>query len=123
FVDRDMVMMFHGGGVGHKNVHEATDVFLQDRHLSNVLQDNNNDIEELEEGRNDSEEADHISVEQVKEKEDYGYENSMEQENLNEASGIDNDEWDNEQELDILSPEDGDEYIESLDDLLGYTDD
>jgi hypothetical protein len=31
FVDRDMMMRFHGGGVGHKSTREVTDQFLDDR--------------------------------------------------------------------------------------------
>ncbi|KAF8887132.1 hypothetical protein BD779DRAFT_1611603 [Infundibulicybe gibba] len=34
FADRDMVMRFRGGGVGHKSCREATDRFLDDRHES-----------------------------------------------------------------------------------------
>jgi hypothetical protein len=31
FVDRDMMMRYRGGGVGHKSTRNATNVFLRDR--------------------------------------------------------------------------------------------
>jgi hypothetical protein len=31
FVDRDMLMRFRGGGVGHRTTREATNIFLDDR--------------------------------------------------------------------------------------------
>lgn len=31
FVDHDMIMQFHGGGVGHKSTRNATDQLLDDR--------------------------------------------------------------------------------------------
>ncbi|KAH0584588.1 hypothetical protein H2248_010122 [Termitomyces sp. 'cryptogamus'] len=128
FMDRDMLMRFQGSSIGHKNVHEATDVFHDDRHPTDILlQDNNfNDRETPAElCKDDSKEIDDPEPE-VKEEEDYGYVNSMEQDTFSEdeAPGdMDNDEWKNESELDILGPEDGDECLNNLDDLLGYTDD
>ena len=37
FVDRDMVMQFCGGGVGHKAIRKATDSFLRDQDLLDLV--------------------------------------------------------------------------------------
>ncbi|KAF9237846.1 hypothetical protein BU15DRAFT_75648 [Melanogaster broomeanus] len=37
FVDRDMVMRYRGGGVGHRSTHEATRVLLHDRDVLDAL--------------------------------------------------------------------------------------
>jgi hypothetical protein len=39
FADRDAVMRFRGGGIGHKSTCEATDQFLQDRDILNLIND------------------------------------------------------------------------------------
>ncbi|KAF8625106.1 hypothetical protein AX17_006931 [Amanita inopinata Kibby_2008] len=36
FVDRDMVMRYRGGGVGHHTVRKATNIFLEDRHATDT---------------------------------------------------------------------------------------
>ena len=48
FVDRDMMMRFRGGGVGHKSVQKATDYFLQDRFPDDNVDLNIEDDEDVE---------------------------------------------------------------------------
>ncbi|KAH0589964.1 hypothetical protein H2248_000149 [Termitomyces sp. 'cryptogamus'] len=117
---RDMLMRFWGSGVGHKNVHEATDVFHNDRHPT----DDGETPAELCEDY--SKEIDPVPEVLHNKKEDHGYVNPMEQDTFfkNGAPGeMFNNLWENEPELDILGPEDGNECLKNLDDLLGYTDD
>lgn len=66
-----MIMWFQGSGVGHKNVCEATNIFLNDRHVTDMLQDS---LLDKEAGKYDGRNTNHAVDKQVQEKEeDYGY--------------------------------------------------
>ena len=43
FVDRDMVMRYRGGGIGHKSTRRATDFFKNDRHPLGIEHPNGSD--------------------------------------------------------------------------------
>ncbi|KAG5335660.1 hypothetical protein C0989_000836 [Termitomyces sp. Mn162] len=106
-----MLMRFRGSGIGHKNVCEATHVFHDDRHPTDILlQDNNfNDRETPAELCEDDSEEINDPEPEVEEEEDYGYVDPMEQDTFSEdeAPGdMDDGGWENEPELDILGPED-----------------
>ncbi|KAG1771856.1 hypothetical protein EDD22DRAFT_947850 [Suillus occidentalis] len=82
FVDRDMLMQFRGGGIGHKSTHESTAVFLEDHDpLDEIAQD-------------DSEEGSDSGIDQANDPVDGS--TSMVQ---NQATG-DEDEEDIESEMD-----------------------
>ncbi|KAG6894139.1 hypothetical protein C0992_007386 [Termitomyces sp. T32_za158] len=121
FVDRDMIMRFYGGGVGHNNVREATNIFLDDRHTTDK---HPNDGVEHNDSESDTEDISGDTAQNVQQEEDdYGYANPMNQQELDEEpDGLDESEREDNLELDFLGPEDGDECIETLDELLGYTD-
>ncbi|KAG6827318.1 hypothetical protein H0H92_012339 [Tricholoma furcatifolium] len=113
FVDRDMIMRFRGGGVGHKSTREATDVFLSDRHRTDERRDDDS-----------NDKANDIQDTTIHDEEDdYGYEDPMDQ----RVSDDDDDgEADHEHELgedddlDELGPEDGDGDNDDAETLLGY---
>ncbi|KAG2336702.1 hypothetical protein BDR05DRAFT_896368 [Suillus weaverae] len=55
FVDRDMLMRFRGGGVGHRTTREATNIFLDDRDPLDTHQASAAVVHTGEEGSNDDE--------------------------------------------------------------------
>ncbi|KIL54289.1 hypothetical protein M378DRAFT_19051 [Amanita muscaria Koide BX008] len=81
FCDRDMVMRFRGGGVGHKSTREETDQFLNDRHVLDVV-GGTSDVDD--ETMEDTEEQPTEDVEE--EEADYGYaDEEDEAQDLNES--------------------------------------
>ena len=114
FADRDLMMRFRGGGVGHKSTRAATDFFKSDRDRLDVQQKSSTDEEEEV-----NEET--VMVEaglegyaaQSDEEEDYGY-------RLGEDSDDENSQEDDGEELDDedFGPEDdggaGDPDMEAL---------
>jgi hypothetical protein len=63
FSDRDLMMRFRGGGVGHKSTREATDFFKKDRdHLDTQDKADENQVGYVSEEENAEDEE-----------EDYGY--------------------------------------------------
>ena len=46
FVDREVVMRFRGGGVGHRNTQDATNWFMADRHPLDFATDEEDQIED-----------------------------------------------------------------------------
>ncbi|KAG6849498.1 hypothetical protein C0991_011473, partial [Blastosporella zonata] len=117
FVDRDMIMQFRSGGVGHKSLRDATNAFISDRHPSDQCHDR---ATTPDNASDDNEEAAaQLNGVTFEEEEDYGYNDPMGQE-TDEENDVDVDEWDKGVELDILGPEDGDEGTQSMEDHLGY---
>jgi len=118
FVDRDMIMRFRGGGVGHKSTREATNIFLNDRHKSDQHYHNNNEAPEEEEAEA---KADIDSSSALgDEEEDYGYQDPTEQrlsETESDAEG--EDQWNDDDAFDGLGPEDGEKDSEGIENLLG----
>ena len=129
FVDRDMLMRFRGGGVGHKSTCNATNHFLGDRFSGDLVHVSDGDIDgepanadnemlqdKLPENDNDLEEV------IVDEELDYGYENPFEEQDVDfkeEEIGEEMiDEW---EDLDILGPEDGEEPNNDVENL-GFAD-
>ncbi|KAG2129732.1 hypothetical protein DEU56DRAFT_758019, partial [Suillus clintonianus] len=145
FVDRDMLMRFRGGGVGHRTTREATDGFLDDRdpldvrHASAAVVSNQNKgaegdesntvdyVEgsatqgkaiELDEGDSDQPDSDN---------DDYGYsgiQQEIEGEDLNEDEGDGEDDEVVEGNVgdeidDELGAEDGEDSDEEL--LEGFS--
>lgn len=133
FVDRDMMMRFRGGGVGHKSTREVTDQFLVDCDLMDIrsgqedlkygsLSDSDSDegdkssdsesMEESFESEDDDDDSETI-------KEDYGY---VDYDSDLEEPGVDLDadddlEYTNLQGFDSLGAEDGisvDDLVEEL---------
>jgi hypothetical protein len=73
FSDRDLMMRFRGGGVGHKSTREATDFFRKDRDRLDMAQSNIPASENNEDGpvkQEDLEMEDDIDED---EEEDFGY--------------------------------------------------
>jgi hypothetical protein len=86
FVDRDMLMRYRGGGVGHKSTRAATDTFLKDRDRKDnpdYVADANNSEDELEES--DIEDNDSDPSENVEKAED----NLMEETGTDDNIGFD----------------------------------
>lgn len=114
FVDRDMVMRFRGGGVGHTSTQAASNIFRQDRdHLDSVPKqlprsDYEDEVEEKEADRHLEENGDdsHSDGQDVVESDisdsellDYGYDfQESDEDNLLEAEEQDND--DSNEEID-----------------------
>ena len=68
FSDRDLLMRFRGGGVGHKSTREATDSFRSDRDRLDTQLVTATQVEE------DNEEGYASGVDNIEdEEEDYGY--------------------------------------------------
>jgi hypothetical protein len=151
FVDRDMMMRYRGGGVGHKSTRDATDNFLKDRDVLDIptsatadkdTNTNNNNGEEVEEVEiSDGESGENICAGDERKEPDTNNlednDDSEDDEDRDEAEfeeefdyglrgGDGNDTEDNEEaddeDEDALGPEDGDEEDEEDDDDLGYAD-
>ena len=79
FADCDLMMRFHGGGVGHKSMRVATNFFKKDRHISDM--DNSlkrtSDVVENESEMEESDKMEILSDSDVAQGEeledDYGY--------------------------------------------------
>jgi hypothetical protein len=148
FVDRDMMMRYRGGGVGHKSTRDATDWFLNDRDRLDVLttaaaSDDDADSElEPDENFEEPEEVEKIAYEALAGLEEDPNENlnsdSEDDEGTNDAEfeeefdyGIHRDASDNEgdEEADEadgdalrVGPEDGASDEEDEDADFGYAD-
>jgi hypothetical protein len=131
FADRDAVMRFRGGGVGHKSTREATDRFLQDRDVLDLRDDehpemethsdsdDNNDDKEGNSSAGGDENQEEWTDEDDEEEGDYGYGGLSAEESGEETNGSDSDSPDSEAD-DELGPEDG-EGVENEVELLGYS--
>ncbi|KAG2348745.1 hypothetical protein BDR05DRAFT_980136 [Suillus weaverae] len=136
FVDRDMMMRFCGGGVGHKSTHEATAVFLEDCDpLDEITRnDSEEEFEDLESGINEGaqlsgstsgatqnqatgdEDEDNIKSEM----DEYGYVGLDEEEEATDEEGEEEQlEADGLEEAnDEVGPEDGEDDV--VDEYEGY---
>ena len=112
FADRDLMMRFRGGGVGHKSTREATDSFKKDRDQLDVKSDIENDkampeILEPEPGEEEIEED---------EEEDYRYAAATDSE-VESAMG----DGDNSAD-EYFGPEDDGGAVDPDMEALGYAD-
>ena len=122
FVDRDMMMHFRGGGVGHKSTRTATDMFKWDWHRLDV--DNRADdsdameVDEEPDGRlNEMQQDGHASGEFYQANEDGGAsEDDLDSEEKLEE---DSDEEENSDEEEDSDEEDG-EQDELKQHILSY---
>ncbi|KAG6882409.1 hypothetical protein C0992_011764 [Termitomyces sp. T32_za158] len=131
FVDRDMMMRFRGGGIGHKSTHEATNTFLSDRHRSDMTSSGTanttsemvgpmEDDNELDEENNKLGLQLHAQEETLTdEEEDYVYKNPMHQQlqesDSNESRNNSDDGFEDGSDNgldDGLGPEDGEDDAE-----------
>ena len=123
FADRDLMMRFRGGGVGHKSMRVATNFFKKDRHISDM--DNSlkrtSDVVENESEMEESDKMEILSdsdVAQGEESEDdYGYQLGEDQSDIEvEKSGDDDSETGDRD----LGPEDDGRALDTDMKELGY---
>lgn len=91
FSDRDLVMRFRGGGVGHKSTRQATDFFKKDRDRLDMTRPNVSYDEDVDE--EDSEvfsEEEHVDED---EEEDFGYVRDESDESEGELAEAQDDEF------------------------------
>ena len=123
FADRDHMMRFRGGGVGHKSTREATDFFKQDRDPldERVTQDAGFEWDEVDEDEPITvEEID--SDELIGEEEDYGYvREDSDSEDESDCDPENGEELDVDEEVDF-GPEDDGGAIDADMDRFGYAD-
>jgi hypothetical protein len=108
FVDRDLMMRFRGGGVGHKSTRQATDFFKKDRHTS--------DVQKRSEPASDIEEEIDEQIEELAvgdEEDDYGYQ-------LGEEQYSEGDKSEDELEDGDFGPEDDGGVVDSDMEEFGY---
>jgi hypothetical protein len=139
FVDRDMVMRYRGGGVGHTSTREATDWFLKDRDLLDAeskqarAADSHNTPMDADQGDGEGEgergseqdenedeavnENEEIKEDEIDEEMDYGY--ILDEEELDGSEEEDPPGPEGELADDALGAEDGEEVEDELDNL-GY---
>ncbi|KAG2339697.1 hypothetical protein BDR05DRAFT_916879 [Suillus weaverae] len=135
FVDRDMMMRFHGGGVGHKSTREATAVFLEDCDpLDEITQnDSEEEFEDLESGINEEAQlsgstsgatqnqatSDEDEDDIESEMDEYGYAGLDEEEEATDEGEEEQLEADGLEEAnDKVGPEDGEDNV--VDEYKGY---
>ena len=125
FADRDLMMRFRGGGVGHKSTRQATNFFKKDRHASDLqdsLERRSDNVEENEE-INDSEEGGKVEisseVDVASEEDDYGYRVGED-----ESDAASEEEGGHESDLgnEDFGPEDDGRAVDSDMEELGYAD-
>ena len=123
FVDHDLMMCFHGGGVGHKSTRVATNFFKKDHHISDM--DNSlKQTSDVVENKSEMEESDKMEilsdsdVTQGEESEDdYGYQLGEDQSDIEvEKSGDDDLETGDRD----LGPEDDGHALDTDMEELGY---
>ena len=123
FADRDLMMRFRGGGVGHKSTRVATNFFKKDRHISDM--DNSlkrtSDVVKNESEMEESDKMEILSdsdVAQGEESEDdYGYQLGEDQSDIEvEKSGDDDLETGDRD----LGPEDDGRALDTDMEELGY---
>ncbi|KIL62147.1 hypothetical protein M378DRAFT_13086 [Amanita muscaria Koide BX008] len=101
FPDRDMVMRFRGGGIGHKTIREAVNVFLQDKHPIDIAIDEKVAEDERETMDMDNDEDETGEDEEIDQEEDEENERDPELEEDGDEEMSDNG--------DALGPEDGED--------------
>jgi hypothetical protein len=142
FVDRDMMMRFRGGGVGHKSTREATNHFLSDRdHVEKHQVDDSDTIVVDQLGEQDFDREDghggmavgggediHETQLNQEEEFDYGYGGLMGDNDGDDSGWVDDDSYDSEDigfdyDDDMLGAEDGEgAYGDTLAGDLGFGD-
>ncbi len=112
FSDRDLMMRFRGGGVGHKSTREATDFFKNDTdRLDTITVDDDKEMEEPE--------ARQVELEiDEDEEDDYGY--TRPESDEDEAEGEQGATGDGEDEDEFFGPEDDGGAVDPDMDALGY---
>ncbi|KAM6488778.1 hypothetical protein JOM56_015763 [Amanita muscaria] len=101
FPDRDMVMRFRGGGIGHKTIRDAVDIFLQDKHPIDIAIDEEATEEEPEMMDMDNDENETGEDEEIDQEVDEEIERDPELEEDGDEAVYDNG--------DALGPEDGED--------------
>ena len=130
FADRDMVMRFRGGGVGHKSTRDATNFFKtdrdlldNDRHHASVDSNMENESETTDATCGESEEEPDSNRDgngkDDDEEGDYGYVRDVSEDDSDKNTGQDSD-----QELsdDMFGPEGANCAMDNDMDELGYAD-
>jgi hypothetical protein len=118
FADRDLIMRFRGGGVGHKSTREATDSFKKDRDQLDI-ESNVSNVEDVENNETMPEilvsEPGEGKVEEGEE-EDYGYAAATDSEMDESTMG------DGDSEDEYFGPEDDGGAVDPDMEVLGYGD-
>lgn len=133
FADRDLMMRFRGGGVGHKSTRQATDFFKKDRHtldVKNSWKPTSGIVENLEEMNDlepeESEETESLLESDVADSEsdeeaDYGYRLGEDQSDSEEGRSSElEDDRDSEIGNEYLGPEDDGCAVDLDMEELGY---
>lgn len=114
FTDRDLMMRFRGGGVGHASTREATNFFKQDRDSCDkrrpVAEEEDDDCEETH--------AQQSRTDRDDEEEDYGYNRGQFSDPDEEEEVGEGDQWSEDE----FGPEDDGGNIDEFMDDLGYGD-
>ena len=121
FVDRDMVMRYRGGGIGHKSTRRATDFFKNDRHPLDIEHPNGSDNDDDNDDnaeRNNIEDASHLDPSHLHEDESDDYDSEGEQSQHSEDGQNEVGAGDSEQEQDWEEYNDEEEEEEER---LGYS--
>ena len=119
FADRDLMMRFRGGGVGHKSTRQATDFFKKDRHTSDVQKQKSDVVEIFEEMNEELENEKMEGLSESDGADDYGYELGDQNQSESEEKSIE-DESDSEMRDGDLGPEDDGCGVNSDMEELGY---
>jgi hypothetical protein len=122
FADRDLLMRFRGGGVGHMSTREATDSFKKDRDRldERSAADVEDDQDELMAEEREPEPEDEDEVDEDEEN-DYGYAQSDSEDESVEGM-LEPGEGDVDSADEYFGPEDDGGVVDLDLDVLGYAD-
>lgn len=112
FADRDLMMRFRGGGVGHKSTREATDFFKKDR--DRLDEPGLTEMDDAETTSEDDGDGDEDSVDEDVE-DDYGYTMEVSDEGEPDHDGVEVDDDDG-----CFGPEDDGGGVDPDMEELGY---
>jgi hypothetical protein len=123
FADRDLMMRFRGGGVGHKSTREATNFFKMDRDRLDIGATLDDDCDVAIEFDDDEElESDEIVDEETvdqQQEDNYGYTKEDSDSDDAERAEVGYEESDTDEDL---GPEDDGGAVDPFMDELGYAD-